>query len=134
MGELRCVAIEIALEHGPDAADRAVALPLVEQLVHHRAQRAPVAEELLERPRQSTVAVREVRPKRLLERARRPLVDLFGLAHHPLELGSHGIDVHGHAGVLQRDQADAQGTLGDRATLGGRPLPDEGGKGRIRDR
>ena len=66
--ELRGVAVEVALEHRADPPDRAVALRLVEQLVDHRPQRAAVAEELLERPRQPAVAVGEVRAQGLLER------------------------------------------------------------------
>src|SRR4029078_3394160 len=64
MRELGRVAIEVALQHVPDAAAAAVALLLVEQLVHHRAQRAAVAEELLQGPWQPTVAVCEVGSKR----------------------------------------------------------------------
>ena len=60
---------------------------LVEQLVDHAAQRAAVAEEPLERPRQPAVAVGEVRAERLLERGGGALVDLLGLADQPLELG-----------------------------------------------
>ena len=70
--ELGGVAVEVALEHRADPADRAVALRLVEQLVDHRAQRAPIAEELLERARQPAVAVGEVGAEGLLERLRRP--------------------------------------------------------------
>ena len=66
-GELRGVAVEVALEHRADPADGAVALLLVEQLVDHRAQRAAVAEELLERARQPAVAVGEVGAQGLLE-------------------------------------------------------------------
>ena len=75
IGELGRVAVEVALEHRADPADRAVALRLVEQLVDHRAQRAAVAEELLERARQAAVAVGEVGAQRLLERLGGLLVD-----------------------------------------------------------
>ena len=70
--ELGRVAVEVALEHPADPADRAVALRLVEQLLDHRAQRAAVAEELLEGARQPAVAVGEVGAERLLEGVRRP--------------------------------------------------------------
>ena len=66
--ELGGVAVEVALEHPADPPDRAVALRFVEQLLDHGAQRAAVAEELLERPRQPAVAVGEVGAQRLLER------------------------------------------------------------------
>ena len=110
----------------------AVALRLVEQLVDHGAQRAAIAEELLERAWQSAVAVREVGPERLLERGRGPFVDLLGLADHPLELGADRVDVDGHAGVLERDQADAQGALDERTPIPRRALPQERGEGRVR--
>ena len=112
--ELGRVAIEVALEHRADPADRAVALRLVEQLVDHRAQRAAVAEELLERARQPAVAVGEVGAERLLERLGGLLVDLFGLADELLELGADDVDVDGDARVLEREQADAQGALDER--------------------
>jgi hypothetical protein len=85
-GELGRVAVEVRTEQRPDPADRAVALRLVEQVVDERAQRATVTEEPLERPRKATVAVGEVRPERLLQRRRRPLVDQLGLADELLEL------------------------------------------------
>ena len=96
------------------------------------AQRAPVAEELLEGPRQAAVAVREVRAKRLLEGGGRAFVDLLGLADHPLELGPDGIDVDRHPGILERDQADAQRALDERAPIPRRALPQERGEGRVR--
>ena len=121
--ELGRVAVEVAFEHPADAPDGAVALGLVEQLVDHRAQRAAVAEEPLEGPRQPAVAVGEVRPQGLLERLGGALVDLLGLADHPLELGADGVDVDGHAGVLEGDQPDAQGALdeGPRSSAGRSP-------------
>ena len=112
----------------PDPADGAVALGLVEQLVDHAAQRAAVAEEPLERARQPTVAVGEVRAQRLLERRRRPLVDLLGLADEALELGLHDIDVDGDAGVLEREEPDAQGALDERRPVVGRALGEECGE------
>ena len=132
MGELGRIAVEVALEHRADPPDGAVALLLVEQLVDHRAQRAAIAEELLERPRQAAVAVGEVRAQRLLERGGGPLVDLLGLADHPLELGADGVDVDGHAGVLQGDEPDAQRALDDRTPIPRRALPQERGEGRVR--
>ena len=63
---------------------------------------------------------------------RGPLVDLLRLADHPLELGADGVDVDGHAGVLEREQADAQGALDERAPIPRRALPQERGEGRVR--
>jgi hypothetical protein len=123
-----------ALEHRADPPDRAVALLLVEQLIDHRAECPAVAEELLEGPRQPPVAIREVGSQRLFERCRGSLVDLLGLAHHPLELGADGVDVDRHADVLQCEQTDPQGALGDGFALCGLTLPEERGKGRVRDR
>ena len=130
--ELGRIAVEVPLEHRADPADGAVTLLLVEQLVDHRAQRAAIAEELLEGPRQAAVAVGEVRAQRLLERGRGTLVDLLGLADHPLELGAHGVDVDGHARVLQCDEPDAQRALDDRTPIPRRALPQERGEGRVR--
>jgi hypothetical protein len=91
-------------------------------------------EELLEGPRQPSVAVGEVGTERLFQRGRRSLVDLLGLAHHPLEFGAYGVDVDGHAHVLERKQTDPQGALSDGLALGGLALPEERGKRRVRDR
>jgi hypothetical protein len=126
--ELGRVAVEVALEHAADPPDGAVALGLVEQLVDHRPKRPVVPEELLERARQPAVAVREVRPKRLLERRRGLLVDLLGLAQHALELGLHDVDVDADAGILEGDQSDANGSLDQHRTILGRSLTDIGGK------
>ena len=132
MGELGRVAIEVALQHPADPADRAVPLGLVEQLVHHRAQRAAVAEELLQRARQPPVAVREVGAQGLLEGGRGTLVDLLRLADHPLELRADGVHVDRDPGVLQRDQPDPQRTLHERTPIPRRALPQERGEGRVR--
>ena len=110
-GELRRVAVEVALEHPADPADRAVALRLVEQLLDHRPQGASIAEELLEGPRQAAVAIGEVGAQGLLERLGGLLVDRLGLADELLELGPDDIDVDRHAGVLEREQADPEGAL-----------------------
>jgi hypothetical protein len=132
VGELGRVAVEVLLEHAADAADGAVALGLVEQLVHHRAQGASIAQELLERAGKSAVAVREIGAKRLLQRGRGSFVDLLGLTHHPLELRANRVHVDGHARVLQRDQPDTQGSLDERAPIPRRALPQERGEGRVR--
>ena len=97
-----------------------------------RAQRAAIAEELLERARQAAVAVGEVGAQRLLERRGGPLVDLLRLADHPLELRAHGVHVDGDARVLERDQADAQRALDERTPVPRRALPQERGEGRVR--
>ena len=132
VGELGGIAVEVLLEHPADPADGAVALGLVEQLVHHRAEGASVAKELLQRARQPAIAIGEVGSQRLLERGRGPLVDLLGLADHPLELRAHGVDVDRHPGVLERDQADAQGAFHERTPIPRRALPQERGEGRVR--
>jgi hypothetical protein len=101
VGKLRGIAIEVALEHRADPPDRAVALLLVEQLLDHRLECAPVAQELLERARQAAVAVGEVGPQGPLERECCLLVDRFGLAHELLELGPHDVHVDRDAGILE---------------------------------
>ena len=128
-GELGRVTVEVALEHRADPADRAVALRLVEQLVDHRPQRAPVAEELLERPRQAAVAVGEVRAEGLLERLGGLLVDRFGLAHELLELAPDDVDVDRDAGVLEREEADPNGPLDELRPVVGRALGQEARRG-----
>ena len=132
-GELGRVAVEVALEHPADPADRAVALRLVEQLLDHGAQRAAVAEELLERAWQAAVAVGEVGAQRLLERLGGLLVDRFGLADELLELGPDDIDVDRDAGVLQREQADPDGPLDEVRPIRRRALGQERGEGRVAD-
>ena len=66
-GELGRVAVEVGPEELADAADGAVALRLVEQVVDERTQLAAIAEELLQGARQAPVAVGEVGPERLFE-------------------------------------------------------------------
>ncbi len=129
--ELGGVAVEVPLQHPSDAADRAVALRLVEQLVHHGAQRPAVAEELLERSRQAPVTVREVRAERLLQRLRCAFVDLLRLTHHAFELHADGVHVDGHAGVLEGDQADAQGPLHESTAIRRRAFAEKGRERRI---
>ena len=128
MRQLRGVAVEVALEHRADPADGAVALRLVEQLLDHRPQRATVAEELLERPRQPAVAVGEVGPQGLLEGLGGLLVDRLGLAHKLLELGPDDVHVDGDAGVLEREQADPHGPLDEGRAVVGRALGEERGE------
>ena len=132
VGELGRIAIEVALQHPADPPDGAVALGLVEQLVHHGPQRAAVTEELLQGARQPTVPIGEVGAQRLLEGLGGTLVDLLCLADHPLELGPDRVDVDRHARVLERDQADAQGPLDERTPIPRRALPQERGEGRVR--
>ena len=97
------------------------------------AQRAAVAEELLERPRQAAVAVGEVRPQGLLERLGGLLVDRFGLAHELLELGPDDVDVDRDAGVLEREQADPQARSTSAGAVVGRALGEERGERRVVD-
>ena len=133
VGELRRVAVEVRLQHPADAADGAVALLLVEELIDHATEGAPVAEELLQRPRQPAVAVGEVRPERLLERGSSPLVDLLRLADEALELALHDVDVDRHAGVLERDEPDPKRAFDERGPVVARALGEEGGQCRIGD-
>ena len=98
-----------------------------------RAKRALVAEEPLERPRQAPVAVREVRPERLVQRLRGPDVDLLGLADELLELRPDDVDVDRHARVLEREQSDLQRPLDEGRPILDRPLREEGGESRVPD-
>ena len=107
-------------------------LRLVEQVRHERAQLAAVAEELLQRPRQPPVAVGEVRPERLLERGRCPLVRRLALLEEALELAPDDVDVDGHAGVLERHQADLERPLDERRAVLLGAVGDERGQGRDR--
>ena len=132
-GELGRVPVEVALEHPADPPDRAVALGLVEQLLDHRAQGAPIAEELLERPRQAAVAIGEVRPEGLLERLGGLLVDRFGLADELLELGPDDVDVDRDARILEREQADPDRPLDQVGAIVHRSLAQERREGRIAD-
>ena len=129
--ELGGIAVEVALEHRADPADGAVALRLVEQLVDHRTQGAPVAEEALERARQPAVAVGEVGTQGLLERLRGLVVDRLGLVQELLELGPDDVDVDGHAGVLEGEQADPDRPLDEVRSIVGRTLGQERGEGRV---
>ncbi len=124
-GELRRVAVEVGPEQRPHPPDRAVALRLVEQLAHVRAEGALVAEELLEGPRQAPVAIGEVGAERLVERLRGPDVDLLRLPDQLLELRPDDVDVHGDAGVLEREEADLQRALDERRPLIDGPLREE---------
>ena len=133
MRELRGVAVEVRLEHPADAADGAVALLLVEELVDHPAQGAAVAEEPLERAREPAVAVREVRAQRLLERGRGAFVDLLRLADQALELGLDHVDVDRHARVLERDEPDPQGALDEGGLVVARSFGEEGGEAVVGD-
>ena len=120
-------------EERPHPADRAVTLRLVEQLADVRPQRALVAEEPLERPRQAPVAVGEVRAERLVQRLRRPDVDLLRLAEELLELRPDDVDVDRDAGVLQREQPDLQRPLDERRAILGGSLREEDSEPRVTD-
>ena len=56
---------------------------------------------------------------------------MLGLAQELLELGADDVDVDGHAGVLEGDQADPQGALDEVRTIVGGALGDEGGEAGI---
>ena len=130
---LRPVAVEVLAEQAADAADRGVPPRLVEQLVHELLERAAVAEELLERPRQPAVAVGEVGAQDVLDGARGLLVDGRRLGDELLELAPDDVDVDRGRRVLEGQQADAQGTLDDGRALAGLALGERRGEDRVRE-
>ncbi len=131
--KLRGVAVEVALEHRADPADRAVALRGVEQLVDHPTERASVPEEPLERSWQAAVAVGEVRPQGLLERLGRLVVDRLGLTEQLLELAADEVDIDAHGRVLERDEPDPEGPADQLGPVVGRPLGKEAREGGVVD-
>src|SRR5439155_6416974 len=104
---------------------------LVETLSDEDAWLAAVPEEPLGRPRQPAVAVGEIRPERLLERGGGPLVDGLGLLEESRELAPDDVDVHGDAGVLERDEADLQRALDEARPFDRRALRDERREARV---
>ena len=104
----RAVAVEVRLEHRADPADRGVSPAGVEELVDHRLQLAAVAQERLQRARQTPAVVAEVGPEHLLQRRGRLLVGGAALVREPVELGANGVHVQGHAHALERGQPDAK--------------------------
>ena len=130
-GELAAVALEVGAEERLDAADGAVALRLVEELVGERAELAAVAQEGLERAREAPVAVGEVLAQELVQGGGRLRVGVLGLAEEGGELGPHGVDVDRHAGVHQGGQADLEGALDEDGALLGGAIGDEGGQAGI---
>ncbi len=111
-----------------DAADGAVALRLVEELVGERAELAAVAQEGFERAREAPVAVGEVLAQELVEGGGRLRVGVLGLAQEDGELGPHRVDVHRDAGVHEGGHADLEGALDEAGALLGGALGDEGGE------
>ena len=132
-GQLGGVPVEVAAEQQLHAADGRVPLGLIEQLLHERAQLAAIPEELLQGARQPAVTVREVLPQHAVQRLGGPLVGGRRAGEQRLELAPHHVHVDLHAGVLERQQADAQGALHDGGALVFRPLPDERGKAGVRE-
>ena len=57
----------------------------------------------------------------------------LGLAHELLELGPDDVDVDGHAGVLEREQADPKAALDEGRPVVGRALGQERGEGPVVD-
>ena len=112
--EARRVAIEVGAQQLAHAADGTVAALLVEQVVDERAERAAIAQELLQGARQAPVAVGEVEAQRLFQRAAGLLVGDLGARQQGVELVAYDVHVDRHAGVLERHQADAHGALDDR--------------------
>ena len=94
---------------------------------------APVAEELLERPGQAPVAVREVGAQHVLDGARGLLVDRRGLGDELLELAAHDVHVHRRRGVLEREQADAQRALHHGRAVRGLALGERRGQHPVRE-
>ena len=133
LGDLAPVAVEVLAEQAADPADGRVTARLVEQLVHELLEGATIAEELLERPRQPAVAVREVGAQDVLHGAGRGLVDGRRLGHELLELAADHVDVHGRGRVLHGQQADAQRALHDGRSLGGLAIGERGGEGGVHD-
>ena len=132
-GELAAVAVDVRAEERLDAADGAVALRLVEELVGERAELAAVAQEGLERAREAPVAVGEVLAQELVEGGGRLGVRLLGLAQEAGELGPDGVDVDGHAGIHEGGHADLEGALDEAGALLGGALGDEGGQAGIEE-
>ena len=130
-GELAAVAVDVRAEERLDAADGAVALRLVEELVGERAELAAVAQEGLERAREAPVAVGEVLAQELVEGGGRLRVGVLGLAQEAGELGADGVDVDGDAGVHEGGHADLEGALDEAGALLGGALGDEGGQAGI---
>ena len=82
---------------------------------------------------QAPVAVGEVRAEGLLEGLGRLLVHRFRLADELLELRANDVHVDRHAGVLEGEQADPDGPLGEVDAIRHRALGHEGGQGWVAD-
>ena len=61
------------------------------------------------------------------------LVDRLRLAHELLELGPDDVDVDGHAGVLEREEADPDRSLHELRPVRGGTLGEEAGQGPVVD-
>jgi len=132
-GELRGVAVEVRPEERPHSPDRAVSLRLVEQLADERPERAAIAEELLQRPGQPAVAVGEVRTKDLIQGFGGLGVGLLRGPQELLELVADEVDVDAQARVLERRQADPQGTLDEGRAILRLAIRDDRRKARVAD-
>ena len=129
LGKARGVAIEIGAEQDLHAADGAVSLRLVEELVYEAPQLALVTEEPLQGARQAAFSVREVLTQQRVQGCCRPLVRGLRLAEQPLELGPDGVHVDRDADALDRGEPNAQRPLHQHRPLFRRPLRHEGREG-----
>ena len=126
--QLAAVALEVGAEERLDAADGAVALRLVEELIGEGTELAAVAQEGFERAREAPVAVGEVLAQELVQGGGRLRVGVLRLAQEDGELGPHRVDVHGDAGIHEGGHADPEGALHEAGALLGGALGDEGGE------
>ncbi len=126
--ELRCVAIEVALQLRGQPAERTLATVRVEQLADQPAQLAVLAQELLERARQAPVTIGEVRPELLLDSLGGARIRLLQPLAEAAELGAHDIRRQAHACAADGLQADARRALDQLRLLRRLALGDEGGQ------
>jgi hypothetical protein len=80
------------------------------------------------------VAVGEVLAEQVAERGRGLLVGLGGPDQQPVELAPDRVDIDGHPGVLERDEADPEGSLEERRPIVRRSLGDEQGQAGVGQR
>ena len=93
---------------------------------------APVAQEPLQRPRQSSVLIGEVSAQHLVQLTGGSFVGRRVALNERIELAAHHVDVDRRAGILQGVQADAQRTLDQLSPIVRRALLDEGSERTIR--
>jgi hypothetical protein len=105
------LAVEVVAQQRAHAADGAVPLGFVEQLIDVDAQLPAVAQEALEGARQAAVVVAKVGAQHTIERLGRTLVHRLRALEQRFEFAAHHLDVQRSAGILDSQQADAQATL-----------------------